>query len=316
MAKTPSPISGDVVSNSRPGEAVQSAEDPFIVTTPPDTSDAPAQSPVLGLGSKEVMKSQPSEQAHTPTSSLDLPTQCASYALEMMSHAGVRHHVIGASIVDEKITLQYYNHSAILYSEPLNFVAEFPRFLSVLLRLMLLGHKDWGFADLSPSPTFKIPQENAGRRKPFLSLFNGKSLRVKEQLYILEDIIHQQHGIIGRGTCVIGAKSDQSVAAVVKFSWPASGRMPERDFIERARDHDKNNDMDNHLPKVLAHAVEDHWAKPGSKCEPRQLQIMVFNKLTPVTQLTDAKDLVDAIRGIFKCSCCLFIAWGCELTRN
>src|SRR5438477_11111372 len=59
-------------------------------------------------------------QSHVP----NLPVQCASYALEMMSNGGLRRCVIGASVTDEYITLQYYDHSIIIYSEPLNFVTD------------------------------------------------------------------------------------------------------------------------------------------------------------------------------------------------
>jgi hypothetical protein len=262
---------------------------------------------VSGLGSNDVLKSRTSEQAPTPKTSMDLPTQCASYALEMMSHGGIRHHAIGASIIDENITLQYYSHSIILYSKPFNFVADFPRFLSVLLQLMSLGRKEWGFANLMPNLAFKIPEVNADRRRPFLSLYRGQSLAVGGQSFVLEDFLNQQHGIIGRGTCVIGAKSDQGVEAVVKFSWRESGRTPENEFIERARvlalTGKDENGIANHLPHILGRYTDDHWMKLGSQCEPRHLQVMVFTKLIPITQLTDVKELAEAIRGIFKCSC-------------
>jgi hypothetical protein len=247
---------------------------------------------------------------------MDLPTQCGSYALEMISHGGIRHHAIGASIIDENITLQYYSHSTILYSEPLNFVADFPRFLSVLLLLMSLGHEDWGFTSLVPNPPLNNPKVDLDRRRPILSLYRGQSLTVGGQSYILEDIINQQHGIIGRGTCVIGAKSSQGVDAAVKFSWPASGRVPESDLIERALNlasppGKDENSMAHHLPCILGRGIDDHWMKLGSECEPRRLQIMVFTKLIPITELTNAKDLAEAIRGIFRCSCSsLFVSSG------
>jgi hypothetical protein len=145
------------------------------------------------------------------------------------------------------------------------------------------------------------------------------------QSYVLEDIINQQHGIIGRGTCVIGAKSNQGVEAVVKFSWPAKGRMPENEFIERAQglapspEQDKNS-VANHLPRILGRGIDDQWMKLGSECEPRRLQIMVFSKLLPITQLTNAENLAEAIRGIFKCSCSPLllqvVSLGKKLTRE
>jgi hypothetical protein len=231
---------------------------------------------------------------------MDPATQCASYALEMMSHGGIRHHTIGALIVDEYITLQYYGHSVIIYSKPLNFVADFPRFLSLLLRLISLGRQEWGFASLMPSPNFKIPDVTADRRRPFLSLYRGQTVKVSGKSFVLEDIIDQQHGIIGCGTCVIGAKSDPDVEAVVKFSWRESRRKPENEFIDWARRFipppgKVYDSIADHLPCILAFHTNNHWMQLGSSCEPRHLQIIVFTKLIPITQLTNAKDLAEAI---------------------
>jgi hypothetical protein len=117
---------------------------------------------------------------------------------------------------------------------------------------MSLGRKEWDFANLVPNLAFEIPKVNADRRTPFLSLYRGQSLDVAGQSFVLEDILNQQHGIIGRGTCVIGARSNQGVEVVVKFSWRESGRMPENEFMEQARrlvppGKDENN-IANHLP--------------------------------------------------------------------
>jgi hypothetical protein len=110
-----------------------------------------------GSGSNDLLKSRPSERVHTPKTSIDLPTQCASYALEMMSHGGIRHHAIGASIIDENITLQYYSHSVILYSKPLNFVANFPRFLSAA-SADVAGTQGLGLCKPRTQPTFQDSQ--------------------------------------------------------------------------------------------------------------------------------------------------------------
>jgi hypothetical protein len=44
--------------------------------------------------------------------------QCASYSLEMLSHGGLRSHVIGALVTDDTIQLLYYDRSTIIVSEP------------------------------------------------------------------------------------------------------------------------------------------------------------------------------------------------------
>jgi hypothetical protein len=44
----------------------------------------------------------------------DLDLQCASYALELLWHGGLRNHVIAVAITDRKIELLYYDRSIIV----------------------------------------------------------------------------------------------------------------------------------------------------------------------------------------------------------
>lgn len=71
--------------------------------------------------------------------------QCASYALEMISHGGLRSHVIGALVTDGTIQLLYYDCSIFLRSESLNFLEDPSSFVAMLrvmcnLPLLQLGH--------------------------------------------------------------------------------------------------------------------------------------------------------------------------------
>jgi hypothetical protein len=83
---------------------------------------------------------------------------------------------------------------------------------------------------------------------------------------LLGSTIFHQHGIIGRGTCVIRAKrvekgkyngTDDDAwdgPLIVKLSWPAKSRISENDIIEKARNaanHDEHRWVLKHLPKVL-----------------------------------------------------------------
>jgi len=59
------------------------------------------------------------------TASADLSMlQCASYALEMLSHGGLRSHVISALVTDDTIQLLYYDCSIIIVSQPVNFLED------------------------------------------------------------------------------------------------------------------------------------------------------------------------------------------------
>jgi hypothetical protein len=305
MDKAPSPLHVGGVITSQPIKAIN----PAVTTAAPNDPSPP---PVPDFGN-DVLKSRTSAQASTPKSTTDLFTQCASYALEMMSHGGIRHHALGASIVGSNITLQYYGHSVILYSKPFNIIDDFAQFLSVLRLLMSLGHQGWGFADPVPTSSSHTPPWIFDKRKPHLSLYQGLHYQLGGQTFVLGDILHQQHGIIGRGTCVIGAESNQGVEAVVKFSWRESERTQENVFIEHALRHapprEDVNSIARHLPSILGHKTDDRWMTTlGSKCEPRHLQIMAFAKLTPITHITNVTELAEAYRGIFKCSCSLLVS--------
>ena len=58
--------------------------------------------------------------------------QCASYVLEILSHSGLWSHGISAIMTDDTIELLYYDRLIITTLEPLNFVKDFPRFITFL----------------------------------------------------------------------------------------------------------------------------------------------------------------------------------------
>jgi hypothetical protein len=85
--------------------------------------------------------------------------QCASYALEMMSHGGLRSHVISALVTDDTIQLLYYDHSIILVSEPVNFLEEPSHFVAMLHAMGNLELSQLGYADIiTPPPLLKNPR--------------------------------------------------------------------------------------------------------------------------------------------------------------
>jgi hypothetical protein len=81
--------------------------------------------------------------------------QCASYALEILSHGGLRSHVIGALVTDDAIELLslYYDRSIVIASEPLNFIKVHPRFIVFLQAVASLSLQHWGYACLSHHPS-------------------------------------------------------------------------------------------------------------------------------------------------------------------
>ena len=257
----------------------------------------------------------------------DTMLQCASYALEILSHGGLRSHVIGASVTDGTIQLLYYDRSIILRSESLNFL-ENPSSFVAMLRAMChhLPRSQLGHANLVTPPSFLESPRRSN------DIFDGLTLTLNDGAGLrLGSIIHLQHGIIGRGTCVVRAMyidgtrahcDDVSWAGplVVKLSWPAKSTDSENDLIAKARtaaDHADHCWVVKHLPNVLQ--AEDRQieslspaliARIGGAYKKRVLRIIVQEELYPIIERTNAVDLAQSFREVFKCrhfhsvSCC------------
>src|SRR6266436_2687044 len=79
-------------------------------------------SPTSVSGSKRSSNATSSNASHRSkrqkvdgAASADLSMlQCASYALEMLSHGGLRSHVMSALVTDDTIILVYYDRSIII----------------------------------------------------------------------------------------------------------------------------------------------------------------------------------------------------------
>lgn len=243
--------------------------------------------------------------------------QCASYALEILSHGGLRSHVIGALVTDDTIELLYYDRSIIIASKPLNFIKDQPRFIEFLQEIASLSLQQWGYATnvLKPAPLLDNPLHGT-------DIFDGLELNLRNGTRLrLGGTVFHQHGLIGRGTCVVRATCIEKGNGVcgeawngqliVKLSWPATSRMSEQVIIEQARskaDNDEHRWGLKHLPKVL-HAEDIHinllsWAlidRLGDAYEERILRIIVQEELFPFTERMNAPDLAESFREIFKC---------------
>ncbi|KAJ7067149.1 hypothetical protein C8F01DRAFT_1247545 [Mycena amicta] len=235
-------------------------------------------------------------------------TQCASYALELLTYGGLRSHVIGALITNNFIEMIYYDRSIIVKSEAFDFIA-------LLTAVATLSEWQWGYFPLLPAPKY-IPSmryEPGVLVSPFgeqvITLNGGRELTLNETIF-------QSHGIIGRGTCVSRAKMKEggkNTDVIVKWSWPAKTRKPEAEFIKHATDKARVNGdpwVLDHLPKILHSETKEF--KEGTPqrhlathfkddYELRELRLIVQEELHPITELTDADELREAFRGIFRC---------------
>ncbi|KAJ7877113.1 hypothetical protein B0H14DRAFT_1690311 [Mycena olivaceomarginata] len=249
-----------------------------------------------------------------PEKEEDPRTQCASYALELLTYGGLRSHVIGALITNSLIELLYYDRSIIVKSESFNFAQDTARFITMLKGVADLTENQWGYHPLlnAPHPTQIFPNQG-----PLTHPLDGSDIKLNDgRSLTMDETIFQSHGIIGRGTCVSQAKMEvegREKDVIVKWSWPAKTRTPEADLVKIATElaiASGERWVLDHLPNIL-HAEQREFDKDspqrrlfehfGEDYELRVLRIVVQERLHPITELTTAAELGAAFHGIFKC---------------
>ncbi|KAJ7856529.1 hypothetical protein B0H14DRAFT_3864988 [Mycena olivaceomarginata] len=267
--------------------------------SPPTAQQAKRKSPVPAPANDRRLRSQdaaPTEGVHAgppkttrpsekPTSNSvtadpekvkkeDPRTQCASYALELLTYGGFRSHVIGALVTNNCIELLYYDRSIIVKSESFDFSQDTVQFITMLKGIYERGVLTHPFGGST------------------IELNNGQSLAMGETIF-------QAHGIIGRGTCVWPAETRTPEADLVKKAVAlATGSESKASWVL------------NHLPKILhAEQIEFGHDSPqqylsqhfGVDYELRVLRIVVQEPLRPITELTTAAEFLEAFQGILKC---------------
>jgi hypothetical protein len=224
------------------------------------------------------------------------------------------------------LQLLYYDRSIILASQPFNFMQDRDRLFTLLTALAKFTTREWGYAcpPLQPACLLSSPPDRD-------SVFEGLSLKLGNgRKLLLKHTMFHQHGLIGRGTCVVraiclpagggdNAEEGNNARAndlwrgnlVVKFSWPSATRLSEPDIINAARVRAiQHGDawVLNHLPEVL-YSEDIDWSllspelikQLGDKYEKRVLRIMVLEELSPITDRTTAAELAQSFREIFRC---------------
>ena len=158
------------------------------------------------LPRKRVKKS--SEHYNTTASVQDdLDLQCARYALELLSHGGLRNHVIAAAITDQTIELLYYDRSIIIKSSPIDFINDDSRFIAMLKGFAKLTPSQWGYQPLVKSPHISRPPPLGTALSISLHILHGQTITLcNGKALDLGITVYHQHGLIGRGTWVVSAK--------------------------------------------------------------------------------------------------------------
>ncbi|KAK0199694.1 hypothetical protein DFS33DRAFT_1364371 [Desarmillaria ectypa] len=150
----------------------------------------------------------------------------------------------------------------------------------------------------------------------------------------LGDIIHRQRGLIGQDTCVVLARSSAwpGRELVVKISWPGIHRDSEKKLMDAAKakademaGKDKRHWVLDHLPEIL-HSQDFRFNDKDSPqrrlmellieaayadgkafiYEERLLRITVSERLFPITDLTNVKDVAQVFLDILQCHRWLF----------
>jgi hypothetical protein len=237
----------------------------------------------------------------------------------MLSHGNLRRHVLGALVTDFSIELLYYDRSVIVRSTPLHFVKDPKKFVELLVAYAKLDNRQHGLeTNITPnfiSPGIRNSQES---RQPVANYFNGEVLKFPNlSTLTLRDTIFRQHGLIGRGTCVIRAEPSELSSweghstVIVKLGWLSISRNAENIYISKAIEAASNSRWVNHLPKVLySHSYPPDMDGPHVRLieylndpiyDKRELRLMVQTELFPITCLTEARDVKKVFLDILEC---------------
>ncbi|PBK66012.1 hypothetical protein ARMSODRAFT_960459 [Armillaria solidipes] len=261
--------------------------------------------------------------------------QCAKYAMQILSSAGLRSHALVTLIDRDRLQLKYYDRSSIVVSQAIDIADKEERrlFVAMLIGCHRLTLRQRGILhDILEDPYIRSYGEMKGKNP--VNLFNGLKMTLQgadgtDIFLTLGDIIHRQRGLIGRNTCVVLAHSSAwpNRDLVVKISWPGVYRDSEKKLMDAAKakademaGEGKTHWVLDHLPEIL-HSQDFRFndedspqkrlmellieAKYADKktfiYEERLLRITVSERLFPITDLTDVKDIAQVFFDIFRC---------------
>jgi hypothetical protein len=245
--------------------------------------------------------------------------QVCRYLLEMFSVPLLRSHATVSLVDRDRLQLYHANRSVILVSSAINFSNGNgkDKFIATIIAFHCLSLEQNGILRTRVTKNATLISKTKFRRKAqvvqkgnelyFLGSAKHNPFTVK-----LVDAISRDPAMVGRSTVVLNATSDQwgKHKLVVKISWPTSGRVPETDFLEKAKAMAKGDHAwaKNHLPQVFY--AEDVVFDSGSTLESvarlfedaefvnghyvyerRTLRIIIQERLSPLKSLTNVKDI-------------------------
>ncbi|KAF9071407.1 hypothetical protein BDP27DRAFT_1418981 [Rhodocollybia butyracea] len=244
--------------------------------------------------SSPIARKQPSIPTHPSTS---------------LKYAKIQDFVLDLHIKDENIQLFHDDHSAVIFSRPVNIVGNIEHLLH-LMDTMVFTRR--GISSLINVTHDNVPSSSA-LRAPHLNLFPGVSLSLLNGTFCFT----LQHEIIGQGSCVIRkGKVSIALAAVAKGSvcivkLTRQARLSELALIDNACKLASSRHSEwvlHHLPTISLSAdlpLTPRQVRLASFLKEGYgqhiLRITVMTKLLPIAELTNPADLKIVFRDIFRC---------------
>ncbi|OJA09990.1 hypothetical protein AZE42_03830, partial [Rhizopogon vesiculosus] len=248
--------------------------------------------------------SQPSASKRAKTGDkdrkLDVTVQTGLYAAEMFAANVAVTRIINLIVVDDMLWIWYYDRQGIIQSSGINIIQDLPRFMVLLYALQRFSLDVWG-----RSTQFKRDEKNVSHN---ITIFDKHLGDVDLKLLTSDKDKVKNYGLKGRATNVFPVTSktlEKKYAGITKDSmvakifWAEEQRTSEPEILEKvaaiAASHPDT--VKGHVPDLLwYHKFEEPTSEirqqlgvPEPKKGSRVLYILIFRKLLPITELTNAE---------------------------
>ncbi|KAH7923181.1 hypothetical protein BV22DRAFT_1036642, partial [Leucogyrophana mollusca] len=245
-----------------------------------------------GETSSKRGKVQPQKRTKKPVATV----QTAIYSAEMLAaHLGTNH-LINLIVLDSMVWVWLYDRQNPIQCSGIDFIQDLPRFLVLLFCLQRLSPENWGRNTL-----FKRVG-GSGSESALVVKAGDVDLTLHEDT--AERVTH--FGVNGRSTNLFRVTSPQleekhpGKEMVAKVFWPEDSRSSEAAILDKVAELAKGNpNIENHVPELLFwYKFENSTAElrralgiANPENGSRTLYILVFRKLSPITELSGAEFL-------------------------
>ncbi|KAJ4478136.1 protein kinase [Lentinula aciculospora] len=257
--------------------------------------------------------------------------QCASYAKEMLSSGYIRNHALGITADDSSFRFHYYDHSKVIESQAFHIVDKecTKLFMAMVCQLNKLSTEKLGYIpnlDLSDFNYLRDPKQLLMKMKDNPQGLIGSTYCLKgsdgrTRTVVIKAVLYRAEGIVGRCSIVVevecicmesGCKW-HGERKVMKISFPSRSRIPEDVLIREARTEAESSGEHwalNHLPELLdtiSITYEEKTTVQGrlkahlkERYEERVMRVTVMEKLHPISELKDLRELAQVFYDILR----------------